>query len=318
MKIHQSIQIASLGLASILTLHAAEYEFDNTDGNRLFSGVNNWNYTAGSPAGTFPVTNDVLRINNSLFTTTAVAPALVDSAWAVTGSNTHVAGAFNTAYVTVQAGGHFRSSNFFIGSPETAANAGFVTIENGGRISSNTLLNGSLLVGGTSVQSAGTLVLRAGAITTNLPNFNLGSNGTLQFVANTSGFGNTTMALNGSSTWAMNGKLSLDLTSLSLASPTTFVLIDHVGGTPVSMSGSLATWLASGPTAGTQTVSGSGSFGSGAFEVIGWSGNLDLAYDSATHALSVTAVPEPSTWALLAGGLTAVMLLRRRKPSSLR
>lgn len=139
MTLHQSILAAVLGLVSVLALHAASYECDNSDGNRVF-------------------------------TTTSVAPALVDSAWAVTGASTLVQGTANTAYVTVQNGGCFRFSNFAIGAANAAANAGFVTVENGGRISSSALLDGSLFVGGTSVQSAGALVLQAGAITHALPN----------------------------------------------------------------------------------------------------------------------------------------------------
>jgi len=80
MKLHRSILAAVLGLVSVLALHAANYEFDHSDGNRLVSGVNNWACINGTPTGSFPVNNDTLPINNRLFTTTSVAPALVDSA----------------------------------------------------------------------------------------------------------------------------------------------------------------------------------------------------------------------------------------------
>jgi len=88
----------------------------------------------------------------------------------VTGASTFVQGTAKTAYVTDQNGGHFRSSNFTIGAANAASNAGFLTVENRGRISSSALLNGSLFIGGTIVQSAGTLLLQAGAITHALPN----------------------------------------------------------------------------------------------------------------------------------------------------
>jgi len=55
LKLHRSILAAALGLVSVLALHAANYEFDHSDGNRLFSGVDNWTHINGTPKGSFPV-----------------------------------------------------------------------------------------------------------------------------------------------------------------------------------------------------------------------------------------------------------------------
>jgi len=42
-------------------------------------------------------------------------------------------------------------------------------------------------------------------------------------------------------------------------------------------------------------------------------GGFDYAFVNGTNILSVTAVPEPSAWALMAGGLAVVVILRRRR-----
>ncbi len=308
--------LSNIPLLSLLALgssQAAVYQFDNSDGDRLFSGPGNWNYVSGTPAGTFPVNNDTLRVDNAQFTTTLLAPALIDSAWSVTGGNTFFQG-FGTAYGLVQSGANLRPLGVTIGAAATDTNHGFVTVASGGQISTAAALNGSLIIGGNSTQSSGALLLQAGAIVNDLPNLNLGSTGTLQFTADSGGFGGTSMALKGSNTWAMNGRLTLDLSAYTLATPTLFTLIDQINATPVSMTGDLRTWLDGG--SGSQTVTGSGSFGDGVFEIIGLtgSGSTTLSYDDTSKTLFVTtAIPEPSTSGLLAFSLTALVFSRRRR-----
>ena len=126
--------ICLLSLLALGSSQAAIYQFDNSDGNRLFSGANNWNYVSGAPAGTFPVNNDTLRVDHTLFTTTLLAPALIDSAWSVTGGGTFFAGP-GTAYGLVQNSANLRPSNLNIGGAATAGNHGFVTVATGGEVS---------------------------------------------------------------------------------------------------------------------------------------------------------------------------------------
>jgi hypothetical protein len=309
-------KISNICLISLLALgssQAAVYQFDNSDGDRLFSGPGNWNFVSGTPAGSFPVNNDTLRVDHTLFTTTLLAPALIDSAWSVTGGNTFFQGAANTAYGLVQNGANLRPVGLSIGAANTATNHGFVTVATGGEVSTAAALSGSLIIGGTSLQSNGTLLLQAGAIVDDLPNLNLGSTGTLQFTADSTGFGGTSMALKGNSTWAMDGRLTLDLSAYTLTTPTQFTLIDQINATPVTMSGALRTWLDDG--FGNQTVIGSGTFGGGVFEIIGLSGSgsTTLSYNDTSETLLVTTViPEPSSLLLLVTALGGVMLFRKR------
>jgi len=310
-------KISNICLISLLALgssQAAVYQFDNSDGDRLFSGPGNWNFVSGTPAGSFPVNNDTLRVDHTLFTTTLLAPALIDSAWSVTGGNTFFQGAANTAYGLVQNGANLRPVGLSIGAANTATNHGFVTVATGGEVSTAAALSGSLIIGGTSLQSNGTLLLQAGAIVDDLPNLNLGSTGTLQFTADSAGFGGTSMALKGSNTWAMNGTLTLDLSAYTLTTPTQFTLIDQINANNISMTGALRTWLDDG--SGSQTVTGSGSFGDGVFEIIGLtgSGSTTLSYNDTSKTLFVTtAIPEPGTSGLLAFSLAALVFSRRRR-----
>lgn len=306
--------IPLLSLLALSSSQAAIYQFDNSDGNRLFSGSGNWNYVSGAPAGTFPVNNDTLRVDNALFTTTLLAPALINSAWTVTGGGTFFQGSANTAYGLVENGANLRPTSLTIGAANAAMNHGFVTVAAGGQISTAAALSGSLIIGGISTQSNGTLLLQAGAIVNDLPNLNLGSTGTLQFTADSTGFGGTFMALKGSNTWVMNGRLTLDLSAYTLATPTQFTLIDQINVNNISMTGALRTWLDGG--SGNQTVNGSGTFGDGVFEIIGLtgSGSTTLSYNDTSKALFVTtAIPEPSTSGLLAFSLTALVFSRRRR-----
>lgn len=65
------------------------------------------------------------------------------------------------------------------------------------------------------------------------------------------------------------------------------------------------------------SLTGAGSW-SGFSTVTGTVGGLDGTILLSGNDLVLSVVPEPSTWALLAGYLTTVMLLRRRRASSLR
>jgi len=63
----------------------------------------------------------------------------------------------------------------------------------------------------------------------------------------------------------------------------------------------------------TFSVNGFSDIGGNLWEATNVNGGRTYQFSEATGLLSVTAVPEPTTWALLAGGLTLVTVLRRRR-----
>ena len=73
------------------------------------------------------------------------------------------------------------------------------------------------------------------------------------------------------------------------------------------------------PTGTLTSVSIAGSYSAAFTEVTpgNWAASgvsgLDWSYKASTGVLSAVAVPEPTTWALLAGSLTTVMIFRRRR-----
>lgn len=66
-------------------------------------------------------------------------------------------------------------------------------------------------------------------------------------------------------------------------------------------------------SSGSFTTANSGDFD---FNTIAFSFNNAGAYNVSLDNVAVTVVPEPSTWALLASGLTALVVLRRRRRNS--
>ena len=99
------------------------------------------------------------------------------------------------------------------------------------------------------------------------------------------------------------------------------------GTSILTKAGNLSLTL-SGVTAGTYNLlSGSvlgsfstvevNSFGLSTFDsgltFTGSTGGYDFTYTNASNVLAVSAIPEPSTWILLAFSLTTMMVLRRRR-----
>lgn len=202
-----------------------------------------------------------------------------------------------------------------------------------GALSNRTLtLTGVNTYTGTTIVSAGTLVvngsLAAGSAVTVDSGATLGGNGTIG--------GNVTVAGNlnpGNSPGILtvDGDLTLQstaTTTMEITGTTSGTFDQVVGINAMTLDGALvlsltgtygtASWdlfdFAS-ETGNFASITLSGSY-SGILSRTGdlWTGNIggqDWTFSQLTGDLSV--VPEPSTWALLAGGLTVVMVLRRRR-----
>lgn len=281
---------------------AATVIYDNSSGDRLFSTATNWD------TNTVPVNNDVIFVQAP---SSQANPALVDSLFTATALGTvNVQGG---GAATVQNGALLRSSNANVGSPNGAISnsAGYVLVETGGSLQTSAA-NGGLFQIGTG-GSDGTLVLESGVTSAIWPNLNLGSNGTLQFVANSTGFGGTEVDLRGDSAWTMNGILSLDLSSLTSTGTWTLMTHEDDNSTGESMAGALRTQLNN--ASGTITGSGSGSFNAGTLEITGYTGNWELNYSETSGAgvLQFTAIPEANAYGLLAGFLALTWVMVRRR-----
>ena len=121
------------------------------------------------------------------------------------------------------------------------------------------------------------------------------------------------------SSMATAGKLAFDLGTASdkITLSSTFVL--SIG---TLNSSEFAFTLGSGFGAGTYTLFDTGatitatSLDTAVFSFnASYDGQLQFANSNQDIQLLVTAVPEPSTWLLLAGSLTALIVMRRRRPS---
>jgi autotransporter-associated beta strand protein len=190
---------------------------------------------------------------------------------------------------------------------------------------------GTLLVNNTSGSGTGTgsLSVSAGAI--------LGGNGSISGTTTISGSlrpGNSigTLTVTNDVTWNAGDAWVFELgsaaTTMALAGNGTSTqdMLNITGGTSDFLKGSGSTW--------TFDFAGGGALGW--YKLVDWAGTTDFnvglnnqfsatnlgggytgafTVDSATSALYLNVVPEPSTWALLAFSLTTVMVLRRRRNS---
>ena len=211
-------------------------------------------------------------------------------------------------------------------------------------------LSGNNTFTGATTISAGTLVLASTGTIDNSSGVNLGtsgSQGTLDLTAKTNGFtlgsnqtlsgyGNVTMAagktltidgslapgnspgvigVSGNLTLGSTATTTMDLIDYSLAPGVGFDQISLSGTTPALIYGGTLTLNLTGSTQlGVYHLFTGFSSQSGTFTGINYSGGAG-SFDYATGDLTLTAVPEPATWALLAVSLTTVMILRRRRQS---
>jgi len=147
--------------------------------------------------------------------------------------------------------------------------------------SSSLTLSGANTYTGNTTVTAGTLVLAA---TTGELTFKIGASG-------------ETNSIGGSGTLTLNGAFRFDLTSAATSGSWNIINVGTLN----------ETW-GSAFNVASFTRQGGGT-GAGI-----WEGSASgTAYEFDTSLGTLTAVPEPATWALLAGSLTVVMVLRRRR-----
>ena len=168
------------------------------------------------------------------------------------------------------------------------------TLMGNGTVLGNTIINGNLQPG----NSPGLLTVN-GTLTLN------GTSTTTMEIAGSGVRGTAYDAIDVTSSLAYGGNLTLAIGTTFGAGTYSFNLFDFA-----SQSGSFAT--------GGVTLTGNytGTLVDNGLDVWGLtSGNDTWTFTQSDGVLELTVIPEPTTWALLAGSLTALMVLRRRRSS---
>jgi hypothetical protein len=277
---------------------AALWTNNPTAGNMLFSDSRNWTN------GVLPISNEVM--NGIKGTTTALNPALVDSAFNIGGTN-GAFGTFNlnsgkagTAYLAVQSGATLRSSNLYMGNVNQSGWNGDLTLKTGGSIVGSA--GGTLFVG-TTASSTGKLTLENGA-SLSFSILNLATNGTMKFIFGTNSV--TTFNANkliAGSTNLLNGLIQVDLDALTASG--TYTLLDSKTNI---MTGTMYNWLDG--LGG--SVSNNGNFTSANFEVLnGGTKKWTLALADNKKDLVLTVIPEPTTISLFVVAGIGAFVMRR-------
>ena len=168
------------------------------------------------------------------------------------------------------------------------------TLMGNGTVLGNTIINGNLQPG----NSPGLLTVN-GTLTLN------GTSTTTMEIAGSGVRGTAYDAIDVTSSLAYGGNLTLAIGTTFGAGTYSFNLFDFA-----SQSGSFA------PGGVTLTGNYTGTLVDNGFDVWGLtSGNDTWTFTQSDGVLGLTVIPEPKTWALLAGSLTALMVLRRRRSS---
>ncbi len=202
--------------------------------------------------------------------------------WALSGNNSY------TGATTVTAGTLIISSAGNLTSSASTVNGGTLTV------------NG--LAGAVTVNSTGTL----------------SGNGTVgAVVVNAGGTlapGNSAGILTVSGNVSLGGSTSLELIDNTLAAGIGYDQVSLTGATPaLTYGGTLTLNIIGSPQVGTYHLFTGFNTQSGTFSAINYSvGGYSGTFDYATGDLTLNAVPEPATWALLAAGLVLAAGLRRR------
>jgi len=165
----------------------------------------------------------------------------------------------------------------------------------GGHFINGVISNGGIVKAGTGTLTLGGVNTYTGNTTINAGTLILADNSQSVFTIGASGVNNQ---FNGTGTLTLNGDFSFDLSGAGTTLGNSWNIVNV---------GSLAATFGA-----TFSVVGFSDIGGNIWEITNVNGGRTYQFAESTGILSVTAVPEPATWALLAGGLTVMMVLRRR------
>lgn len=162
------------------------------------------------------------------------------------------------------------------------------------------IINGVISNGGIVKEGAGALTLGGvndytGNTTVNVGTLILADNSQSAFAIGANGVNNQ---FNGTGNLTLDGDFFFDLTNAGTTLGDSWTI---VSGTLLETFGS------------TFSVVGFSDAGGNIWEITNVNGGRTYQFSEGTGILSVTAVPEPATWALLAASLSVTLILRRRK-----
>ncbi len=295
----QLTSIALLTALSCSVASAANVTFTGADaGNNLFSDADNWDV--------FPSANDTFRITPTA--TSLSNPGQVDALFSTKFGNAFVMPSTDgTAYIEVLSGAAWESSNLTLahGNVGLTQRHAVMTLKSGSSLSGNQS-SGTMTIGAGTGGSTGRLAAEDG-VTMSFSELTLQATGTMAFEfgsASVSTF--TSSKSNGAATMLLDGIVEVDLDALDTVGAYTLFTGSHAS---TVLSGALMTDLtnAGGSIVSSATSTHFNVLNEGAID---WS----LTLSGNDLVLSVAAIPEPGTYALLAGcfALASVMIRRRR------
>jgi hypothetical protein len=290
-------------LSAVAVGSATAQQFTGAGADQNFSTVGNWD--SGVP--TAGATISIAANGTSL-----IAPAVVDASFGVVGLASakiysEGAGGTGMSYVDVTSGGTLRGSNINVGNVNNQFFDGTLTVRTGGGTQTAATNGGTFSIGGNDAGEVGVLLIEDGA-TMQHSKILLDAFGTMTFEFGASSVSTfNTVKNNAGASNILNGLLQVDLGAL--VGIGSYTLIDS-SNADLLIAGLLATDL--GTAGGTITSSDTSTH----FNVLNegavvWS--LTTANAGQDLVFNVSAIPEPGTYAMLAGccALTFVMLRRR-------
>ncbi|MGZ0709995.1 hypothetical protein ACWPKO_16830 [Coraliomargarita sp. W4R53] len=301
----------ALTICSASSVIAVNVEFEGGGASQNWSDDANWS------SGAQPGASDTLYFEAPA---TLSMPSVADVDFETSGdiyvrsfnatAASGVGNAFGNAYVEVASGVTLRSRYLQVGSAN-AAYGGVLTLKSGSAIVSDNLRNGYVQLQrnvADNPQYDGHLIVEDGvSFNHRLLSMQVGTELTFQFGSNSvSTF--TYQSTNDGFDNVLDGLLRLDLTNLNEAG--TYALIQDNGLTTAGITGALFNALKS------SSITGTGDYTSSNFEIISGAGvewELRLADSDKDIEFVVSAIPEPTSYALLLGCGGLVWCLSRRQ-----
>lgn len=166
----------------------------------------------------------------------------------------------------------------------------------GGHFINGAISNGGIVKAGTGTLTLGGINTYTGNTTVSAGTLILADNSQSAFVIGANGVNNQ---FNGTGTLTLDGDFSFDLSGAGTTLGDSWNIVS-VGTLTETFGASFS-------------VVGFADIGGNIWEITNVNGGRTYQFNESTGNLSVTAVPEPATWALLAAGLSVTVILRRRK-----